>query len=185
MSGTQQLALIRGINVGGKNMIRMADLRLAFEELGFGEVRTYIQTGNVFFRAPRERRVALSERLESNLSARFGIELKVVLLSERRLRDVVESAPEGFGAEGFNCDVIFLRPPLGVRETLGSIETREGIDQVWSGPEVLYFSRLASRASGSRLSKFVMTPAYKEVTIRSWRTVTKLEAMLEAREEGW
>lgn len=178
MSGIQQLALIRGINVGGKNLIRMADLRAAFEELGFDEVRTYIQTGNVFFLAPRQRRAELTQRLESELSRRFETELKIVVLSASRLRAVIESAPEGFGGEEYKCDAIFLRPPLSVRQALAAVETREGIDEVWAGPEILYFSRLASRASGSRLSNFAVSPEYKEVTIRSWGTVRKLGAML-------
>lgn len=184
MAGLQQLALIRGINVGGKNLIRMVDLRAAFEEFGYGEVRTYIQTGNVFFRAPRQKRAELSRKLETQLSERFGTELKVVVLSEPRLRSVVESAPPGFGGEDHRCDAIFLRPPLSVAKALAAVETRDEIDAVWTGPEVLYYSRLTARASGSRLSNFVMTPEYKNVTIRSWGTVRKLEAMLDARSDG-
>ena len=179
VAGVRQLALIRGINVGGKNVVRMAELRAAFEQLGLDDVVSYIQTGNVFFRAPRQKRADLAARIESGLSDRLGVALKVVVLTEPRLRSVVDDAPAGFGGEDFKCDVIFLRPPLLVRTALAAIETREEIDQVWTGPEVLYFSRLAARASGSRLSNFVMAPEYQEVTIRSWRTVTKLAAMLE------
>jgi uncharacterized protein (DUF1697 family) len=77
------LALIRGINVGGMNLVKMADLRAMFENLGFADVATYIQSGNVLFRAPKERRDELAARIESELSRRFGTELKVVLLTDR------------------------------------------------------------------------------------------------------
>ena len=57
-SGVNHLALLRGVNVGGKNLVQMADLRAGLEELGFADVATYIQSGNVLFRAPRQRRTS-------------------------------------------------------------------------------------------------------------------------------
>ena len=66
--GVQHLALLRGINVGGKKLVKMADLRTAFEELGFAEVSTYIASGNVLFRAPRQKRAELAARIESDLT---------------------------------------------------------------------------------------------------------------------
>jgi uncharacterized protein (DUF1697 family) len=177
----QYLALLRGVNVGGKNLVRMADLRQAFEELALDDVATYIQSGNVVFRAPRQGRVELAARLERELSLRFGMELKVVLLTEAQLREVVEDAPEGFGGEAHRCDVIFLRKPLTVTRAFSVIETREGVDGAWQGKGVLYFARLAERASSSRLSKVVMTPEYQNMTIRSWGTTTKLLALMDSR----
>ena len=174
------LALLRGINVGGKNLVRMADLRVAVEEMGFADVATYIQSGNLLFSAPRQGRDELAARIESELTRRFGLEQKVVLLTEAQLRGVVEDAPRGFGAESHKCDVIFLRTPLTVKKAYGLLETKEGVDQAWAGAGVLYFSRLAARASSSRLSKIVMVPEYKNMTIRSWSTTKKLLQLMEA-----
>jgi uncharacterized protein (DUF1697 family) len=183
-SGVQYLALLRGINVGGKNLVRMAELRAAFEEMGFAEVATYIQSGNVLFRAPRQRREELAARIESELSRRFGAELRVVLMTHAQLRAVVEDAPREFGAESHKCDVIFLRKPLTASRAIGLIETRESVDSAWAGRGVLYFSRLASKASSSRLSKIVVLPEYQEMTIRSWGTTTKLLALMDSRDPG-
>ena len=177
----QFLALLRGINVGGKGLIKMADLRAAFEEMGFADVATYIQSGNVLFRAPRQKRDQLAARIESELSRRFDLEVKVVLLTEVQLKDVVEGAPRGFGAESHLCDVIFVRKPLTVRKAFGLVEIREGVDSAWAGKGVLYFSRLASKASGSRLSKIVSKSEYKNMTIRSWSTTKKLLALMDSR----
>jgi uncharacterized protein (DUF1697 family) len=179
-AGVRYLALLRGINVGGKNLVKMANLREAFEELGFADVATYIQSGNVLFRASRQRREELAARIESELSRRFGTEVRVVLLTEAQLRDVVEGAPRGFGGESHLCDVIFLRKPLTARKAIGLVEIREGVDSAWAGPGVLYFSRLASRASGSRVSRIVARPEYQNMTIRSWRTTTKLLALMDS-----
>jgi uncharacterized protein (DUF1697 family) len=104
------------VNVGGKNLVKMADLRAMFEDLGFADVATYIQSGNVLFRAPKER------------------------------RDLVE--------------------------------TRDGVDEAWPGKGVIYFSRLASKASSSRLSKIVALPEYQNMTIRSWSTTSKLATLM-------
>ena len=179
-AGIQYLALLRGINVGGKNLVRMADLRAAFEEMGFADVATYIQSGNVLFRAPREKREELADRIETKLSRRFGSQLKVVLLTEAQLRAVVANAPRGFGADSYLCDVVFLRKPLTSRRAFGVIETKDGVDRAWQGKGVIYFSRLASKASSSRISRVVATPEYQNMTIRSWSTTTKLLARMDA-----
>jgi uncharacterized protein (DUF1697 family) len=180
-AGVQYLGLLRGINVGGKNLVNMADLRAALEGMGFEDVATYIQSGNVLFRAPRQKREELAARIEAKLSRRFGMELKVVLLTEAQLTGVIEDAPRGFGADSHKCDVIFLRKPLTVTKAFGLFETREGVDAAWAGKGVVYFSRLAAKASGSRLSKIVAVPEYQDMTIRSWSTTTKLHALMSSR----
>ena len=161
-AGVQYLALLRGINVGGKNLVKMADLRAAFESMGFADVATYIASGNVLFRAPRQKREELAARIESELTRRFGIELKVVLLTEAQLKDVIEGAPRGFGADTHRCDVIFLRKPLTAKRAFGVIETREGVDRAWPGKGVVYFSRLAAKATSSRLGKIVIGAGVQE-----------------------
>jgi uncharacterized protein (DUF1697 family) len=183
-AGVQYLALLRGINVGGKNLVKMTDLREGFEESGVDDVATYIASGNVLFRAPRQKRDELAARIESDLTRRFGIELKVVLLTDALLEGVVEGAPRGFGAKTHLSDVIFLRKPVTVKKAFGLLETRDGIDRAWAGTNVLYFSRLKAKASGSRLSRVVALPEYKNMTIRSWSTTTKLLALMDSRAAG-
>jgi uncharacterized protein (DUF1697 family) len=175
------LALLRGVNVGGKNLVKMADVRVAFESMGFADVATYIASGNVLFRAPRQRREELAARIESELTRRFGVELKVVLLTEAHLKAVVEGAPRGFGGDSHLWDVVFVRKPLTVKNAFGVIEIREGVDRAWPGRGVLYFSRLAAKATSSRLNKVASLPEYKNMTIRSWSTTTKLLTLMESR----
>ena len=179
-AGIQYLALLRGVNVGGKNLVKMADLRAAFEDMRFADVATYIQSGNVLFRAPRQKRDELANRIETKLSRRFGSQLKVVLLTEAQLRAVVDDAPRGFGTDSHLCDVVFLRKPLSSKKAFAVIETKDGVDRAWEGKGVIYFSRLASRASSSRLSRVVAMPEYQNMTIRSWSTTTKLLARMDA-----
>ena len=182
--GVQHLALLRGINVGGKNLVKMADLRAAFEQMRFAGVSTYIQSGNVLFRAPRQKREEMAARVEAELTKSIGIDIKVVLLTEAQLKAVVEDAPRGFGGPSHLCDVVFLRKPLTARKAFGLIQTRDGVDRAWAGRGVLYFSRVAAKATTSRLSKLASLPEYKNMTIRSWGTTTKLLAVMESAGDG-
>jgi uncharacterized protein (DUF1697 family) len=174
------VALLRGINVGGNNLIRMPALKAAFESGGFEDVSTYIQSGNVLFGA-RDGAAALTTRIERLLESTFGLPLSVVVRSRSQMRTIVERAPRGFGSEpdAYRYDVIFLKEPLTARTAMRTVPTRPGVDEAWAGTGVLYFSRLASRASQSRLSKVVSMPIYKSMTIRNWNTTTKLLRMLE------
>jgi uncharacterized protein (DUF1697 family) len=175
------VALLRGINVGGNNLIRMADLRACLEADGFDDVRTYIQSGNVVFTATGSS-ATLTARLERTLSAAFGYEATVAVRSARQFRAIVDAAPEGFGVdrERYRSDVIFLMRPLTPARAIAQVPTREGVDRAWTGPGVLYFERLAARASQSRLSKIASLPIYRSLTIRNWATTCRLLEMVEA-----
>ena len=179
----QYVALLRGINVGGKNLIKMAALKACFEAHGFHRVTTYIQSGNVLFEArpaPAAKRV---RQIEAMLGSAFDYQPSVVLRSHHELREVVRGAPPGFGADSrrYRYDVLFLKPSLTAAAAIKSVPTRDGVDQVYAGKGVLYFSRLVSRASQSQLSRIVSLPIYKEMTIRNWNTTTKLLALMDAR----
>ena len=89
------VALVRGINVGGRNKVAMADLRAAFEDAGYDAVRTYIQSGNVLFEGASSR--SLEDDVERAVEAAFGIPLLVVVRSHEQLRRIVDRAPSGFG----------------------------------------------------------------------------------------
>ncbi len=180
MGTMRYVALLRGINVGGRNKVAMADLRSAFEADGYEAVRTYINSGNVLFEAdaPPD---SLEGDLEAILERRFGFPLVVVVRSHLQLRKVVEKAPDGFGAEPdtYHSDVIFLKAPLSSQQAMGVVDLREGVDQAWPGTGVLYFARLSERRTQSRMSRIVGTPEYLQMTIRNWTTTTKLLSLLD------
>ena len=177
------LVLLRGINVGGKNIIKMADLKASFEAMGFSNVQTYIQSGNVLIESAEKDKDPLAARIESELSRRFNFEAKVVVISQKELAAIVKSAPKGFGEDDatFRYDVIFLKEPLTPKESMQSVKVREGVDTAHAGKQALYFSRLISRASQSYLTKIIGMPVYQNMTIRNWNTTTKLLALMEGQ----
>ncbi len=182
---TRYVALLRGINVGGRNMVAMADLREAFEGDGYGAVSTYIQSGNVLFDSRAARRT-LEDDLEAMLERRFRVPLVVVVRSHAQLRNVVQRAPDGFGSEPdiHHSDVIFLKGELSAQRAMRVVELREGVDQAWAGTGVLYFQRLSERRTMSRMNRIVGTPEYQRMTIRSWKTTTALLGLLVGRRVG-
>jgi uncharacterized protein (DUF1697 family) len=178
----QYVALLRGINVGGKNLIKMTELKDCFEGLGFQNVRTYIQSGNVLFYAAEPNQARLADQIEEALSEAFDYHLRVVVRSNEEMKAIVAHAPKDFGGDPstYRYNVIFLKEPLTSAEAMQSITTKEGVDQAYAGEGVLYFSNLISKATQSRLSRIVSMPIYQSMTIRNWNTTTKLLKMMEA-----
>ena len=177
----QYLALLRGINVGGKNVIKMSELKACFEKLGFMNVRTYIQSGNVLFYAKESNQVVLTGQIEDELSNNFRYPSQVVVRSESEMKDIVAHAPENFGSDPstYRYDVIFLKEPLTAVEAMQEVTTKEGVDQAFWGNSVLYFSRLISKATQSHLTRIITLPVYQSMTIRNWNTTTRLLSMME------
>jgi len=185
MGSTRYAALLRGINVGGRNTISMADLRAAFEDAGFVDVGTYIQSGNVVFESDAAR-ASLENDIETLLERRLESLPVVVVRSHRQLRNLVHNAPDDFTerADGYYRDVVFLKDPLTSAAAMRVVQLRDGVDDVWQGPGVLYFSRLSAERTKSRMSRIVGTPEYRLMTIRSWATTTKLLGLLDAMHAG-
>jgi uncharacterized protein (DUF1697 family) len=181
MKNIQYLALLRGINVGGKNIIKMADLKASFESMGLSDVTTYIQSGNVVFASTEKDIAKLTDKIERTLSKRFNYTSRPVLVAHPEMKKIVAGAPKGFGDEPdkYRYDVIFLKEPLTPAKAMEQVSIREGVDQAYEGKYVLYFSRLISRASQSHLTKIIGLPMYQNMTIRNWNTTTKLLALME------
>jgi uncharacterized protein (DUF1697 family) len=175
------VALLRGINVGGKNKVPMAILKKCLEELGFPLVSTYIASGNVILESdkpPDE----IKAQLEETLPKMFKLDdelIKVLVLTRNQLQTIIDNKPEGFGEqpEEYHSDAIFL---IGIDSSrvMPLFNPREGVDRVWPGEGVIYSQRLSSQRTKSRLSKIMATPEYKSMTIRNWNTTMKLLEIL-------
>ncbi|MBX3093613.1 MAG: DUF1697 domain-containing protein [Cryobacterium sp.] len=182
---TAHVALLRGINVGGKNLIRMPDLADAISRAGCTNVSTYIQSGNVLLTTETLSGTQLEEHLERALDERFNLPIRVVTRTRDELARIVTSAPADHGSPLLRSDVIYLKHPLTVEDALARFpEPREGVDTVTPGPGVIYFSRLDAQASKTRLTRIIGTPDYQYMTIRNWRTTTKLLELMNAGSSG-
>lgn len=179
------LALLRGINVGGKNRVPMARLKACVEQLGCRDVQTYIASGNVIFSSAL-RPATLARRIEQSLLQNFTLDselVKVLVLTHEQVRQVVDDAPPGFGTrpDTYHSDAIFL---IGIDpdEAFAIFNPRAGVDRVWPGELLVYSQRLSAERTRSRLSVIASSPLYKSLTIRSWQTTLKLLHLMDARD---
>jgi uncharacterized protein (DUF1697 family) len=179
------VALLRGINVGGNNLIKMLELRACFEAAGFQDVTTYIQSGNVLFSSEETDQDKLVDRIETLLTKTFSYKARVMLRSQKQMKDIVAKAPKHIGTQPdtFHYDVIFLRPNLSAAEVMKNVSVREGVDTAAAGQGVLYFSRLTSKLAQSRMPRIASMPMYQDMTIRSWSTTIKLLGLLEHKRD--
>jgi uncharacterized protein (DUF1697 family) len=180
MGENRYVALLRGINVGGNNLIKMLDLRSSFASMGFSDVQTYIQSGNVVFSSKQTNKPKLTALIEKALSDAFSYESRVVVISGVEMERVVSQAPKGFGKdpELYRYDVLFVREPFTTAEALNAINTTPGVDTAHAGDHAVYFRRLISQAAQSNLNKLGVRPAYKNITVRNWNTTLKLLGMI-------
>lgn len=176
------IALLRGINVGGKNRVSMADLKKHLLDADFENVSTYINSGNVLLSTSQPASYVEKE-IQKILSNNFDLDvpqLKVLVLNAAQLKEVIDTKPEGFGdsPDKFHSDVIFLMN-LKPAEAMTSFRPREGVDTIWQGHEVIYSQRLSALRTKSRLNQVMSSPLYKSMTIRNWNTTTKLLELIE------
>lgn len=183
MTITTYVILLRGINVGGKNKVPMAKLKLFLEQQGFSDVSTYIQSGNAILRSNLDA-AAVARKIETGLPSAFQLDdplVRVLAVSHKQLQAVIDNRPRGFGDEPgtYHSDALFLMG-LDAAEVMPVFDPREGVDAVWPGDGVIYSQRVSALRTKSRLSKVVASPHYKSMTIRSWSTTTKLLDLLKA-----
>ena len=174
------VALLRGINVGGRNKVPMKDLLACIEAGDYADVQTYIQSGNVIFTAQHDDPRAMELDLEHRIEERFGFPVPVVVRNLAEMTATVESAPAWFGGPDHRCDVIFLKHPLTADDAFDALpEPRENVDHWSKGPAgSIYASRVTAQATKSRLGQIAASPIYPSITIRNWNTTTKLQALL-------
>lgn len=170
------VALLRGINVGGNNIISKEQLRELFLSLGFNGVRTYIQSGNVLFQSNKRSAKALSKVIEAALSARFSYPARAVVLSYAQYNAAVESAPENWGKDALQKhNALFLLGDATVNGVVDELPpSKADVEHVSRGENVIFWSVSKERVTETSYMKLAKSPVYKSVTIRNHNTVFKL-----------
>ena len=184
---TRYVVLLRGINVGGKNIVPMARLRELLEQLGYADVVTFIASGNVILssdRTPPE----IKREIEAALPRAFRLHselVSVLVLTRAELQGVVDGKPDGFGEqpETYHSDAIFLMG-IDAASAMEAFDPRPGVDTVWPGDGVIYSQRLSAERTKSRLSKVMSSPLYRSMTIRNWATTSKLLELASRTSDG-
>lgn len=182
---TTYIALLRGINVGGKNMIKMTELKRMFASMGLCEVQTYIQSGNVLFKSADEEQ-PLRDKIERGIETAFGLSLTVVLRTAAELQQLVRICP-------FSADEVAKAEACSTAESLyvallthspsqeKILDLRsyqgEGDNYQVIGREVflLFHNSIRNSRLASNLHRLNVP-----ITVRNFKTISKLAALAEA-----
>ena len=175
-------ALLRGINVGGKNKVEMARLRDVFQRAGLTEVRTYINSGNVIFAGSRKGAARLMSELEAAIEEEFGFPVRVLVKTLDEMVVIAEAIPADWVTDRvMRCDVIFLWDGFDRAEHIAELPVREEIDRVIYVDGAVIWAVERANATKSGLSRFVGTDMYRWSTIRNSNTTrTLVELMRQA-----
>lgn len=174
---TAYVALLRGVNVGGRT-IKSGELREVFERLGFGAVRTVLASGNVTFEASADDDAELKRRIEAALGERFGYEAWIVLVTRDALAKVVAAFPFDANDASRQPYVIFASDPAVVAELEAAArESDAEADPVAAGDGVLYWNPVKGTTVTTPFAKLIAKPRFAPTTTnRNLRTLHKLLA---------
>ena len=177
---TRYALLVRGINVGGKNKVVMAQLRQELTELGLGKVETYINSGNIFFTST-DPKAQLVEKLESFFEIHYPFIQSFSLLSHEDYEAELENLPKWWTKDLARKDVLFYTEDLDVDQVIATVKSLELKN------EVLHFGRLGifwgkfseeSYYATAYHKCLLKMPFYRNITIRNAKTFDKIGQML-------
>lgn len=182
---TPYVALLRGINVGGHNLISMPELEGCFRALGYRDVGSYINTGNVIFRErPTDARV-LEANIEQALHGRFSEHIRTLVRDLDQMQAIVEDIDRTWrtGADE-KRNVIFLAAEIDNEAVLDGLHPRADIESVRYLPGVLLWSAKQQYLTRSQMLKLNRLPIYQGMTVRSPGTTRRIYQMMLRAEGG-
>ena len=176
------IALLRGINVGGKNKIDMKLLKQTFEQVGMNNVVTYINTGNIIFSYKSTSITELSHTLEEAIQVNFGLKIKVVVRSIDDVRVIINAIPDTWkNDKEMKSDVMFLWDEIDDESILNNLLINPNIDTVIYVPGAILWSIDKKNVSKSGMTKIVGSKIYKQVTVRNVNTARKIYDIMRAQ----
>ena len=173
------VALLRGVNVGGKNIISMSSLKASFEKMGFTAVSTYINSGNILFKARERDARKLESKIEAMLSKEHKLGCKVVVRSFAEMASLIENLPEDWNGDAqWKYNVIFLRHTIDSEKVLESLGAKPEIEKVVYYPGTLLWSARISDISRTTMQKLPSQKLFQDMTVRNTNTTRKLYELM-------
>lgn len=175
------VALLRGINISGKNKIAMSELKAGFVELGYTAVSTYLNTGNVIFLSDADDGDVLSSTIKSMIKSKFELDIPVFIISQEELEDILNNAPEWWGKDNKEIydNLIFIMPPLSYERVYDEIGSPKAeYEKVHNYKNAIFWS--FSRKDYQKTnwwSKTASANVSDKITIRTANTVRKIVSM--------
>jgi uncharacterized protein (DUF1697 family) len=182
---TSYVALLRGINVGGHNLISMPELRECFRVLGYRDVGSYINTGNATFRASPTDARDLEANIEQALDSRFPQRVRTLIRDLEQMQSLVEDIDQTWpNSADEKQNVIFLAAEIDDETVLHGLQPRAEIESVRYRPGALLWSAKKQYLTRSQMLKLNRLPIYQGMTIRSPGTTRRICQMMLRGEAG-
>ena len=173
------VALLRGINVGGKTLIKMADLKECVEALGLDDVSTFIASGNVLFDARSRDSAKLERAIEAAVEKRFRLPVKVVVLDRAAYARIVKAIPKAWvGDQTLRANVAFVRRGADAKKVVRELEPDAAVEEVKAISGAILWATKRNAVNRSVMRKLIGGAAYKELTVRNLNTTLKLQELL-------
>ncbi|MEI2316612.1 DUF1697 domain-containing protein [Bacillus paramobilis] len=175
---TIYITLLRGINVGGHKVIKMADLKQMFESIELKQVKTYIQSGNIVFESEKDVDF-LNKRIQSEIKNVFGFDVPVMLRTHEEFINMIKRCPYEADSllEGESIHVAFLANELSEKEKDQLLMQKNETEDCYIHEKVVYLFFKNSIRNSKLMNQF--QKLYTPATVRNWRTVNKLKAIVE------
>jgi len=179
------VALLRGVNVGGNNMISMRALKESFEAMGFTGVTTYINSGNIIFTSKETDARKLETKIERMMAKEYDLDSKVVIRTLAEMEKLVRALPRNWNDDKtWRYYVIFLRHSIDSEAILDELPPNPDVEEIVYHPGTLLWSALISELNRSKIQKLSTRKLYKDMTIRNLNTTRKLLDLMQKTAES-
>ena len=169
------IALLRGVNISGKNKIAMKELKQILEENNYQNVTTYLNSGNVIFESNKEN---IAKNISEIIKNNFNLEIPVFVITETELEDILNNAPDGWGTDNKEIydNIIFIMLPTSFEDVYKTIgEPSENIDKINNYNNSVFWSfDLKIYRKSNWWIKTASTDIKDRITIRTANTMRKI-----------
>lgn len=172
------IALLRGINISGKNKISMAELKQELEKLGYENVRTYLNSGNAIFDCNIDDKENITKDICLMIKNKFNLEIPVYIITTLELKDILMNTPEWWGTENKEIydNIIFIISPSNYDEVYKTVgNPTNGIDKIQEYKNIIFWSYdLNNYRKSNWWIKTASTDIKDKITIRTANTMRKV-----------
>jgi len=168
------IALLRGINVGGNRKVEMKRLKALFESLGYKNVSTYLNSGNVIFESNKEQG-DIQKDIQKNLKREFGCEIQTLIKSEKEIKRIAKAIPEEWKNDTEQkTDVAYLFEEIDFKETIDVLPIKKEFIEIKYIKGAIIWNIKRENINKSQLTKIISHKVYQLMTVRNVNTARKL-----------
>ena len=171
------IVLLRGINISGKNKIVMSELKKEFDNLGYQEITTYLNSGNVIFETNSEDKNAIKNNIQLMIKDKFNFDIPTYVMTSQELKELLNHSPEWWGKDDKEIydNIIFIIPPTTYNEVFDTIGSPNEYEKIQEYKNNIFWSfDLKNYRKSNWWSKTANTDISDKITIRTANTMRKI-----------